>query len=207
MMIYNVEQGTEEWLALRLGKPTGSKAKDVMGSAAVRKTYLAQLATELATGQLEPSFTNAAIQHGHDTEPKARSAYITETTNFVAEVGFIVPFWNPNIGCSPDGLVGDDGMIEIKCPSKPIQHVRCFLNDAVPSDHTAQIQWNLWVTEREWCDFISYSPAMPEASQLFIKRVYRDEDYITKMAAATDKFLAELKAMVVLLNGKELPEF
>jgi putative phage-type endonuclease len=195
-----IEQGTPEWFAQRLGKVTASRVADIIaktqsGAAASRKNYLAQLVAERLTGQAADSFKSGAMQHGTETEPMARMAYETETGQMVTEVAMIQ---HPKIemaGASPDGLVGEDGLVEIKCPNTST-HIATLMADKAPSGYMAQMQWQMACTGRAWCDFVSFDPRMPDDMQLFIKRVPRDEALIAEYEAEVVKFLAEVQETV-----------
>jgi putative phage-type endonuclease len=195
-----IEQGTPEWFAQRLGKVTASRVADIIaktqsGAAASRKNYLAQLVAERLTGQAADSFKSGAMQHGTETEPMARMAYETETGQMVTEVAMIQ---HPKIemaGASPDGLVREDGLVEIKCPNTST-HIATLMADKAPSGYMAQMQWQMACTGRAWVDFVSFDPRMPEDMQLFIKRVPRDEKLIAEYEAEVVKFLAEVQETV-----------
>jgi putative phage-type endonuclease len=195
-----IEQGAPEWFAQRLGKVTASRVADIIaktqsGAAASRKNYLAQLVAERLTGQAADSFKSGAMQHGTETEPMARMAYETETGLMVTEVAMIQ---HPKIemaGASPDGLVGEDGLVEIKCPNTST-HIATLMADKAPSGYMAQMQWQMACTGRAWVDFVSFDPRMPEDMQLFIKRVPRDEKLIAEYEADVIKFLVEVQETV-----------
>jgi putative phage-type endonuclease len=195
-----IEQGTPEWFAQRLGKVTASRVADIIaktktGVAASRGNYLAQLVAERLTGQAADSFKSGAMQHGTETEPMARMAYETETGQMVTEVAMIQ---HPKIemaGASPDGLIGEDGLVEIKCPNTST-HIATLMADKAPSGYMAQMQWQMACTGRAWVDFVSFDPRMPEDMQLFIKRVPRDEKLIAEYEAEVIKFLAEVQETV-----------
>lgn len=201
-------QGSEEWFASRMGKVTASKIKDVIakiktGEAAARRDYRIQLVTERLTGQREQGYTSPDMQWGTDTEPQARAAYEAETGNLVAEVGMID---HPTIGmtgASPDGLVGAEGMLEIKCP-KTATHLQTLMDGKVPSQYIPQMQWQMACTGRQWVDFVSFDPRLPAEYQLYIKRVERDDALIAEYEAAVIQFLAEVDATIEgLLNWKK----
>jgi putative phage-type endonuclease len=195
-----IEQGTPEWFAQRIGKVTASRIADIMaktktGVSASRGNYLAQLVAERLTGQAADSFKSGAMQHGTETEPMARMAYETETGQMVTEVAMIQ---HPKIemaGASPDGLVGEDGLVEIKCPNTST-HIATLMADKAPSGYMAQMQWQMACTGRAWVDFVSFDPRMPEDMQMFIKRVPRDEKLIAEYEAEVIKFLAEVQDTV-----------
>lgn len=187
MEIYNdIEQGTPEWFAVRAGIPTASCFKDILskGAGKTRRTYMLKLLGERLTGELQEPFTNAHMERGKAMEAEARTMYEFQTDLSAEEVGFIR---NGEKGCSPDSLIGESGMLEIKTK---LPHLQLDVLDKgkLPSDHVAQIQGQLWVAEREWCDFVSYWPKLP----LFVYRVTRDEEYIKTLADAVDSFNEEL---------------
>jgi putative phage-type endonuclease len=195
-----IEQGTPEWFAQRLGKVTASRIADIMaktktGVSASRGNYLAQLVAERLTGQSADTFKSGAMQHGTETEPQARMVYEAETGQIVMEVAMIN---HPTIemsGASPDGLVGTDGLVEIKCPNTST-HIASLMADKAPSGYIPQMQWQMACTGRAWCDFVSFDPRMPEDMQLLIKRVPRDEALIAEYEAEVIKFLAEVQETV-----------
>lgn len=195
-----MDQRTPEWFAARLGKATASRIADVMaktkvGYAASRENYLMELALERITNTQAPSFTNAAMQWGVDTEPAARAAYEAATGNFVTEVGMIDHPSIPMSGASPDGLVGDDGLIEIKCPESK-QHLKNLSTRTPDSKYIFQMQWQMACTGRKWCDFVSYDPRFPHHLQLLIVRIERDKDWIAEIEKEVLFFLNEVTEMV-----------
>ena len=202
-MIEMIEQGTDEWFAARIGKVTASRVADVLaktktGYSTSRENYMAQLVCERLTGQKGESFTNAAMQHGTDTEPLARAAYEALHDVLVDEVGFIP---HPTIimaGASPDGLVSDDGLLEIKCPNTAT-HIETLLSQTVPGKYNTQMQFQMACTERNWCDFVSFDSRLPQDLQLFVKRVPRDNMYIRLMEEEIIKFLNELDIKIAQL--------
>lgn len=192
-------QQSEQWFAQRLGKVTGSRFKDVLasiknGEAAARRNYRAQLVLERLTGAREETYTNTAMQWGNDNEPLARVAYEARTGLVVAEVDFINRE-SLQSGVSPDGLVGTDGGIEIKCPYQSAVHLDTLKN-GMPPEHMAQVQGAMWVTGRQWWDFVSYDPRFPESLQLYVERISRDEIYIGNLEREVIKFLSEVDAEV-----------
>ena len=200
------QQRTSEWFAQRLGKVTASKVADVIartksGYSASRENYLAQLVVERFTGQPTESYTNAAMQWGTDQEPFARAAYEHHTGTMVEECGLVLHPEISDSGASPDGLVGDDGLIEIKCPSTATM-IETLLDDKIPGKYITQMQWQMACTGRAWCDFVCFDPRMPEGLQLYIKRVDRDDAYIADLASEIRKFLAEVEAKVSALQQK-----
>jgi putative phage-type endonuclease len=199
-----IEQGTPEWFAQRLGKVTASRVADVIaktktGYSTSRDNYMAQLVCERLTGTVAESYTNAAMQWGTDNEPLARAAYEAKMDVLVDEVAMITHPRIEQAGASPDGLVGDDGLVEIKCPNTAT-HIDTLLTQTVPGKYVTQMQWQMSCTNRKWCDFVSFDPRMPKELQLFIKRVPRDEDYISMLEKEVLSFLMELDVKVSKLN-------
>jgi putative phage-type endonuclease len=200
-----LEQGTEEWLKVRLGKVTASGVADVLaktktGASASRANYLIKLAIQRVTGEIEEGFTNDAMQWGKDHEDQARVAYEVTSGNFVDQVGFVEHFSIAWFGCSPDGLVDKDGLVEIKCPNSAT-HWSYIKADGPPNKYYIQMQAQMACTDRKWCDFVSFDPRMPERSQLFIKRVMREDAYIAEMEAQVKEFLDEVAVEVNLMKG------
>jgi putative phage-type endonuclease len=199
-----MEQQTEEWFTARLGKVTASRVADVIaktksGYSATRDNYMAQLICERLTGQKGESFTNAAMTWGTETEPLARSAYEAHA-EMVEEIGFVP---HPKIemsGASPDGLVGLFGMLEIKCPNTAT-HIDTLLTQTVPGKYITQMQWQLRCCERQWCDFVSFDPRLPQELQLFVKRVEFDAAYVAMLEEEVNLFLKELDDKVTKLTN------
>lgn len=201
----NLIQGTDEWLAARVGKVTASRVADVVaktksGWGAARANYMAELIAERLTGTPAGSFTNAAMQWGTDTEPQARAAYEFVSDVEVVEVGLIPHPTIADSAASPDGLVGDDGLVEIKCPNTAT-HIDTLLGQKVPAKHMTQMQWQMACTGRQWCDFVSFDPRMPEHLSLFMQRVERDGERIAGLESMVTDFLAELAAKIEQLEG------
>ena len=192
-----MEQRTTEWHTARLGKVTASRVADVIaktakGYGASRANLMADLICERLTGQPASTFTNAHMEWGTEQEPHARAAYSARTGELVEEVGFIDHPRIANSGASPDGLVGDDGLVEFKCPATSTM-LDTLLAGEVPSKYIPQMQWQMACTGRKWCDFCSYDPRLPEHLRMFVKRVERDNDYIKKLEGEVTMFLAELE--------------
>lgn len=200
-----VEQGSDEWRALRLGHVTASNVADVMakgksGEAVTRKKYKVKLLAERLTGASQDFYTNAAMEWGVEQEPYARMAYEVANDVLVDKTGFWPHETIKWVGVSPDGLVGSDGLVEIKCPNTTT-HLDYILDDKVPSDYYKQIQCQLWVTGRSWCDFISFDPRLPQRNQLFVKRCFRDETLMVEMEAEIREFLQEIEYLIEQLQG------
>jgi putative phage-type endonuclease len=201
----NIEQRTDDWFSARLGKVTASSLHKVLartktGYGADRGNYLTQLVLERVTGTKAEGFTSAAMQWGIDQEPFARATYEAHKGVLVDEVGFIPHPIIEMSGASPDGLVGDDGMVEIKCPDSKTA-LECWLSDnPVESKYFAQMQWQMRCAERAWCDYVVFDPRMPQKAQLFIHRVERDDKWIEETEKEVVKFLAEVDAKVAALK-------
>ena len=198
------EQRTAEWFQARLGKVTASRVADVIaktktGYSASRENYMAQLVVERLTNTQAESFTNAAMQWGTDQEPFARAAYELKMGVMVDETGLVDHPTIPMAGASPDGLVGEDGLVEIKCPNTAT-HIDTLLTQTVPAKYNTQMQFQMACTGRQWCDFVSFDPRMPQKAQIFIKRVLRDDSFIKEIESEIKKFLAEVSAKVDQLN-------
>ena len=199
-----IEQGSPEWFAQRLGKVTASRVADVIartktGYSASRDNYMAQLVCERLTGTVAESFSNAAMQHGTDTEPLARAAYEAHADVLVDEVAMITHPTIEAAGASPDGLVGDSGLVEIKCPNTAT-HIDTLLSQTVPGKYNTQMQWQMACTDREWCDFVSFDPRLPKELQLFVKRVVRNDELIADLEMEVILFLTELENKIKKLN-------
>ena len=200
----DIEQGTDEWFAIRCGKVTASRVADVIattksGYSASRANYEAQLICEILTDKPAESFTNAAMQWGTETEPLARAQYELKTGNMVNQIGFVVHPMIEQAGASPDGLIGEDGCIEIKCPNTST-HLDTLLSQKVPSKYITQMTWQMVCTGRKWCDFVSYDPRLPENLQLYIERIELDEEYGKKLESEVKGFLEEVNEKVEKLR-------
>jgi len=204
------EQGTEGWFADRLGKVTASRLADVLaktktGYSASRNNYMTQLVLETVTQTRAESYTNLAMAWGTEQEPFARAAYEAKTGQMVEEVGFLP---HPKIalaGASPDGLVGDSGMVEIKCPSTSTA-LECWLTQSqggnpVDGKYFAQMQWQMRCADRSWCDYVVFDPRMPAKAQLFVTRVERDDAWLANAEEEVVKFLAEMQDKVEALKS------
>ena len=194
MKILEIEQGTPEWFKARLGIPTASRFKEIVTPAKGEKsksykTYLYELLAERMTGESTEGFTSEWMQRGTELETHARSAYEFLFETNVQQVGFVLNDAK-TIGASPDGLIGSDGGIEIKCP-KASTAVRYMAEEKLPDIYKPQVQGNLWLCEREWWDFVVYHPGL----ELFVKRVYRDEAYIARLEEHITAFVEELEEL------------
>ena len=201
-----IVQGTPEWHAMRLGKVTASRVADVIaktksGYSASRDNYMAQLICERLTGTAAESYTNADMEHGVQTEALARAAYEQLRDVLVDEVAFVK---HPRIlmtGASPDGLVGADGLIEIKCP-KTATHLDTLEKQEVPAKYLTQMYWQMACTGRQWCDFVSYDNRLPKGLDVYIERVPRDNEHIAWLETEVEQFLSELDKRLIFLQGK-----
>lgn len=207
-----MQQQTPEWFAARLGKVTASRVADAIartksGYSASRENYATELALERIMGYSQPGYTSPAMQWGIATEPEARAAYEMARGDMVAGCGLID---HPTIemsGASPDGLIGSDGLLEIKCPESK-QHLEYLRLSTAPAKYKPQIQWQLACTGRAWCDFVSYDPRFPEPLRLHIVRVDRDAEYIASVELEVVEFLNQVAAVVAEIerigNGKKI---
>ena len=205
-IIETCEQGSEEWLSLRLGRITASRVKDVLtkgrgtSQSKTAESYMMELIAEILTGNSNPFFENDAMRWGTETEPQARAMYAVNNDFVdVKEVAFVEH--NEQAGISPDGLIGDDGLLEIKCPNTTTQ-IKRALSDDYSADYKAQIQMQLWVTERKWCDFLSFDPRLDCDAGYLQQRVYRDEEYIKEMKAKVYAFVEKMNELIKQLTTK-----
>lgn len=201
LQVFECEQGSPEWYACRLGIPTASEADVVIaqrgprgGEPKGRRTYMLKLIGELMTGKPKIDFQNGHMDRGKEMEDEARRWYEMVSGHETHKVGFLR---RGDAGCSPDSLIGSDGLLEIKTKLPHLQ-LECLLDGVLPSEHRAQVQWQLWIAEREWCDFVSYWPGLPG----FGVRVSRDEPYIKQMAAYVDQFNTELRELMAQIQQK-----
>lgn len=202
----NTLQRSDDWHAQRCGKVTASRIKDMGAKPTKGKQYNALTLTILSeriTGAQEESKPNTLMQWGIDQEPFAVTAYENETGLFVKDVGLVDHPAISMSGASPDGLVGKPGQLEIKCPSTTT-HLNTILAQEVPAEHIPQITWQLACTRREWCDFVSYDPRLPEHLQLFIKRVYAKDLDISGVEMQVIAFNRVVDSAMNQLAKKEL---
>lgn len=199
-------QGTPEWFAARCGKLTASRIANAMartktGWGASRANIMAELIVERLTGAPVEGYTNKEMQWGIDTEPQARDAYEFYADVDVVQTGFVIHPDIPDSGASPDGLVGDLGLIEIKCPNTAT-HIDTLLGEPIPDKYIKQMQWQLACTNRQWCDFVSFDPRMPGSMRIFVKRVPRDDAMIATLTKEANLFLAELNTKLWSLKSQ-----
>ena len=202
-----MKQQTSEWFQARSGCATGSKCADILaflksgkGETKARADYRAQIVCEILTGEPQmEGYLSPFMEWGTETEPKARTAYELKSGVMVEETGFVLHGSIARMGGSPDGLVGDDGMIEIKCP-KTATHIGWMLGGVVPEEHEPQMAFYMAVTGRAWCDFVSYDPRLPEPLRLFVVRLERNPERIAEIEAAVIQFNAEVDAQIARLR-------
>ena len=199
-----MEQRSEEWFRARAGKVTASRVADVIaktksGYSTSRDNYMAELICQRLTGNLGDSYQNAAMVWGTNTEPLARAAYVSAKGVGVEEVGFVPHPTLEDAGASPDGLVGHEGLLEIKCPLTST-HMNIMLEQEIPTKYHVQMQWQMACTGRLFCDFVSFDPRMPENLQLYIHTVDRDNRMIANLEAEVAKFLSEMENKIAKLN-------
>lgn len=203
--IIDCDQGSEAWFAARLGKVSASRVADVVaktktGWGASRANYAADLIAERLTGVKAESYSNAAMQWGTDNEPAARKAYEFMAGNGVMTVGIVL---HPSISmscASPDGLVGDDGLVEIKCPNTAT-HLETLLGAPVADKYVKQMNWQMACAGRAWCDFVSFDPRLPGEMSLHITRIARDDALIKSLEADVSVFLSEIADKVARLKS------
>jgi len=192
--IIDAPQLSDEWFAARIGSIGGSSISAVVakGKGKMRKNLLYRLAGEILSGQKYEGYSNDHMERGIQQEADARDMYEFVSGNHVYQTGLIKASEHKHE--SPDGLVGDDGKIEIKC-TIPSVHIGTIISDKVPSEYVKQIQWGLHICKRKWCDFVSYSPTVI-SKPIWIKRVERDEDLIAELNDGADQFIRELREIV-----------
>lgn len=193
MIILDCEQGSVEWKLARLGIPTASEFKKIVTTkgalSASRNGYMMDLITEAATNEPKDDISNLYwVQRGKELEPEAFDFYSVYAKSDPVKVGFVYRDESRNVGCSPDALVGDDGLLEIKCPS-PGEHIMTAYSGILPIKHIQQVQGQLWVTGRQWCDYLSYCDEYPE----FEIRVNRDDVFQAALDKHIPKFAEELE--------------
>ena len=204
----NAQQESQDWMLARAGKFTASRAGDLMartksGPSASRGNLIALLVAERMTGQPVETYQNDAMRRGTELEAEARDAYSFATGNAVEESGFVECTDLPNTGCSPDGLVGDDGLVEIKCPASMAKHLDALLRGSHATEYRWQLQHQMMVTGRQWVAAASYDPRWPEHLQLAVTIVQRDDAAIAELTDAIREADAEVESFIAALNKKE----
>jgi len=193
-----IEQGTPEWHQLRCGKVTASRVADIVrkvksgGVSASRQRYLGELVAERLTGAPTVGFKSADMEWGNANEDNARQFYAFMNDVTLETIAFVPHPTIEMAGASPDRLVGADGLVEIKAPAVHT-HIDTLLTDAIEPDYLKQMCWQMACTGRQWVDYVSYEPRLPENLRMFTKRVHRDETAIKAMEAEVEKFLAEVE--------------
>lgn len=202
MKIINCEQGADEWFEARKGVFTASNFSKIITSTGKESTsqldFIYETISDLFLKEKEASYTNENMDRGVELEPIARQEYQKQTFNIVDQVGFVLSDCG-NFGCSPDGLIGDDGLIEIKCP-KAKNHLKYCIDNKLPTQYVAQVQGQLYVTGRQWCDFVSFHPDINFNNGLFIVRVERDEDFISALEDQLKEVINKKKCILNKLN-------
>jgi putative phage-type endonuclease len=200
-----MEQGTEEWFRVRMGKITASNFATAMakgrggGESKTRTTLMHRLIAERLTNEPQETYRNGAMEWGTETEPAARDYYGAINDCIVKQVGFVEH--TEYIGCSPDGMVGDDGLLEIKCPNSAT-HIGYILADKLPACYKAQVQGQLWVTKRKWCDFVSYDPRVSKRPY-WSTRVERDQKYIDLLECSVGDFATDMRMIITKLTESQ----
>lgn len=197
-----MKQRTAEWFDAKRGKASASHGSDIMAkrTSAARVNYIMKLVCERLTGETAENYMSGPMQWGVDNEPFAITEYELKTENLVEAVGFFDHPSIPMFGASPDGLVGDDGMVEAKCPNTST-HIDTLLGKGIATGYMIQMQIGMDVKERAWCDFISYDPRLPDYLQLYVERVERDEDHIREIREAVISFLSDLEKLEAKLRA------
>lgn len=204
--LIKAEQRTPEWFEARLGRPTASRFGDIMaktrtGYSASRKNYRAELVIQRLTQEIPENYQSSAMEWGVENEPLARLQYELASGNSVEDTSL----WlhdEIEAGASPDGLIGKDGCLEIKCPNTAT-HLETLRSGRVPRQYFAQVQGQMWVTGRQWCDFVSFDPRLPQNAQLFITRVPKDDAYIKDLEYEIIEFLKEVEDEVEFVQSYE----
>ena len=204
MKIYNFEQRTDEWYAIRKGKMTASNAETIIANGKGLETYIYNLMAEYYSSAEKENYINADMQRGIDLEPEAKIEFQFYTGLDIKEVGCVE--LNEYILASPDGLIGDDGLIEIKCPNDSI-YFKLLLSNNIKPEYIAQMQMQMYVTDRQYCYFVSYNPNFEKS--LYIKKINRDEEMIEKLKKGLERgtqLIKEIKENFRKLgtNGKIL---
>jgi hypothetical protein len=217
MIKLDIEQGSEEWLRLRLGLVSASRFKDLMSAprsktdlfSATAKSYMMELIAEILTGE-QKKISGQALDWGTDNEKGAQAEYAFEQGVAVEEVGICLTN-SLLMGASPDGFVGDDGGLEIKCPFNSAIHIATVISGDMPKEHMPQVQGNMLVNGRFWWDFVSFDPRINGKGRIFIIRIERDEEYIAKLQEKLDAFVTEMQRILkesfgIIWNGATLEE-
>lgn len=213
-MIVDVEQGTAEWIQLRVGLVTASRAADVLAKlktkdkeSAARANYRSEIVCETLTGRAADHFVSPAMEWGTLTEPMARTEYELKYDVNVDLIGFATHPSIKRFGASPDGLVGENGLVEFKCPNTST-HIGWFLEGKVPEEYQPQMLAEMACTGRQWCDFVSFDPRLPKKLRMYTVRFVRDEERIKALELEVNKFLSDVDFTIAqldkLANGMNL---
>ncbi len=202
------EQGSEEWAQARCGIPTASRCGDIVAMTkkgeekAERRNYRTELVIEILTGVPYPRYKTLEMQWGINQEPFARAAYELDRNVLVETCGFVLHPDIARFGASPDGLVGEDGLIQIKCPNTST-HLAWMLAGTVPVEHCFQMLAEMACTGRKWCDFVSFDPRLPEHLQLFVRRFPRNDELIAQLEAEVIHFNDEIESVLAALPQQQ----
>lgn len=201
MKMIDVIQGSPEWHAARCGKVTASRVADIVrkvksgGVSASRQTYLGEIVAERLSGNVAEGFKSKAMEFGSETEAQARAFYAFMYNAEPVNVGLVLHPTIENAAASPDSLIGDDGLIEIKCPNSAT-HIATLRGADIDPDYYKQMQWQMSCTGRAWCDFVSFDPRMPADMQMIVQRVPRDGALIVELERAVRLFLADVEETI-----------
>jgi putative phage-type endonuclease len=202
------EQRTEEWHQQRAGRITASRFADAIAISKrtgepteARNKYLRELVAEILMGNAKHSISSKSMQWGTEVEAYAREAYELHTGNLVVESEFLLHPQYDYIGASPDGLIWTDGGLEMKCPHDEQVHIKTWL-EGMPADHIGQVQGCMYVTGRQWWDFVSYDPRQSEPYRLYVQRIPRDEAYIANLETGLLAFWQEVQQAVTEIQRK-----
>lgn len=210
MILTEFEQGTQEWLEARASRATASRFKDILatlksgGESSSRRNYRAELVLERLTGEPLESFKSSAMAWGNETEDLARTTYMLTYDIEVQQVGF-AQHDTLMAGASPDGLIGTDGGLEIKCRI-PANHIESLKLGRMPLEHKAQVQGNMWIFDRKWWDYLSFDPRFPPNAQMLVDRIQRDDEYIKMLEAHVRQFLDEVDEDVEFVRNYRAKE-
>lgn len=211
MIVEDLLQGSPQWLAMRCGIPTASRLRDILplkrgGESQARRDYKAEIVCEILTNKTAEHFVSPAMQWGLDNEMLAREAYANAMDVEVGQIGFALHDTITKFGASPDGVIGDDGLLEIKCPTTAT-HLEYIIGGVVPEEYRPQMYGQMaCMPERQWNDFVSYDPRMPKKYRLFVRRLTRDEGNIAALEGEVVKFNAEIALMLEELAKAKLRE-
>lgn len=202
MLQYDVKQGTDEWLKLRLGVPTASNFDRILTPAGKKSSqaieYANELVAELITGNMQEFYYSEAMARGNELEPFAVSAYEYEKKTGTKEIGFVTTD-DGRIGCSPDRFIKKDGLLEIKCPLQK-GHLKNLLAEDIDKKYIPQVQGQMWLCDRQWCDFMSYHPHIPHC----ITRIERDDGYISLLEEAVYEMIDDMDTKILRLAEKNI---